>query len=184
MYQSKFLVNRQKILNAVDIAPAVEKYFSNSPEFSKDFIYRMEWYRIGISIPILVYSRAEPQLKLYKECLLFESKKLENQLVDGEEMRFSIFAVPSKDRETCTEEELKIWFEKEINGCAKVLEYEFGPDNCLYLETSDGTVQRQTYSIKGRLMVSKKNKLHKLRTKALGDCGEVGCGLLYLEKLP
>jgi hypothetical protein len=182
MYQSKFLVNRQKILNAVDIAPAIKKYFAHLPEESQDFIYRMEWYRIGISIPVLVYSKEEPQMQMYKECQLFYSGKLENNLVDGAEVKFSIFAVPSNEQKSFTEEELVEWFEGQIKGCAKVTNYEFGPNNCLYLETSAGGIQRQTYTIKGTLAISQKEKLHELRCKALGDCADVGCGLLFIDE--
>jgi hypothetical protein len=181
MYRSKFLVNRQNILNAVDIAPAIKTYFAHLSEAEQNFIYRMEWYRIGISIPILVYSEHEPQMQMYKECQMYESKKLENNLVEGAEAKFSIFAVPSDEQKTFTEEELTSWFDAQIKGCAKVVNYEFGPNNCLYLETSAGGSQRQTYTIKGTLVISQKEKLHELRCKALGDCAEVGCGLLFID---
>ncbi len=51
MYQSKFLLNRQKIINAADIAPAIAKYFEYLPQTQRKFIYRMEWYRIGVVVP-------------------------------------------------------------------------------------------------------------------------------------
>lgn len=182
MYQSKFLLNRQKIINAADIAPAIAKYFEYLPQTQRKFIYRMEWYRIGVVVPLMVYSEKQPLMQIFKECQMYKLKELQELPKNGTEVNFSLFAVPSKSKSEYDEDKLKKWFNKKIAGAAEVTHYEFGPNNCLYSQTEDGCSQQQTYTVKGSLKIADRDALDKLRKKAVGYGTELGCGLLFISE--
>jgi len=182
MYQSKFLLNRQKIINAADIAPAIAKYFEYLPQTQRKFIYRMEWYRIGVVVPLIVYSEKQPLMQMFKECQMYELKELKELPKNGTEVKFSIFAIPSRSKKEYDEDKLKTWFDKKIAGAAEVTEYEFGPNNCLYSQTDEGNTHSQTYTIKGKMKIVDRPTLEKLRRKAVGFGAELGCGLLFIEE--
>lgn len=186
MFQSKFLLNRQKIFNPLEIHTAIASYFSHLPDpQSVKFFYRLEWYKIGIVVPLLVYSTEKPLMKLMPECQLLETATLDALPADAETLDFAIFAVPAPGKaseadfdETIAEK----WLQKQLKGAATLTETGFGPNNCLYYEKGGVDHRQQTVTIKGSMKVKDLNQLEEIRRQPLGKCSELGCGLLYLTR--
>ncbi|EKD82500.1 MAG: hypothetical protein ACD_39C01250G0002 [uncultured bacterium] len=181
MYVSKFLLNRQKIVNPPDIKLAIASYFTGQTA-EPDFFYRLEWYKIGISIPFTVYSATAPVMKLMPECQLLETAAL-GALENQKYQDFALFAAPPFDREwdPCTDEKKIIaWLKKELAGAAVILNHRLGPNNRIYYEVDGEHRQQQTVTISGTLQVENLSILDQLRQKPLGNCTELGCGLLQL----
>ena len=184
VYCSKYLLNRQKIINPVDIFKAIQKYFEYLPESKRKFIYRIEWFHMGISVPVIVYSKMQPLMQIFKECQMYELKQLEDLPKNGSELQFSIFVVPSKSNKEYNEESLLKWFTKKLDSVAKILKIDYGPNNCIYYPKEDGTQTCiQTYTLKGILKVINREGLDKLREKSIGCYAEFGTGLLELKRI-
>lgn len=186
MYQSKFLLNRQKIFNPLEIHAAVASYFKHLPAASQwEFFYRLEWYKIGVVVPFTVYSSEKPLMKLMPECQLLDSNSLDELPADTETFAFAIFAVPTiktGNDSQLDENAINDWLKKELAGAATINDTTFGPNNCLYYEKDGVDCQQQTVTIKGSLKVKDRKKLDKIRRQPIGLCAELGCGMLYLEK--
>lgn len=182
-YCSKYLLNRQKIIRPDQIFKAIEKYFEYLPENKRKFIYRVEWFHMGISVPVTVYSKMQPLMQVFKECQMYELNQLEELPNNGSEMNFSIFVVPSKNNKEYDEATLNKWFEKKLDGIAQIKKIEFGPNNCIYYTKDDDTQESlQTYTIKGRLKIVNGDELEKIREKCIGYYSQFGVGLLELKK--
>ena len=186
MYQSRFLLNRQKIFNPLDIHTAIASHLGHLPAAERGgFFYRLEWYRIGISVPMLVYSNARPLMKVMPECQLLETTRLEQLPAHASSLAFMLFAVPepaSAIENSIDEKAVADWLQKQLGEAATLTDTQFGPNNCLYYQKSDGEHQQQTVSIKGTMKVNDLASLETLRRQPLGACSELGCGLLYLSE--
>lgn len=182
MFVSKFLLNRQKIVNPPDIYRAVASYFTDQTPEAPKFFYRLEWYKIGISVPFTVYSKTSPVMQLMPECQLFETTELlalENQKYQD----FALFAAPPFDQDwdpVADESKIIDWLKKELAGAATIVNYKIGPNNRIYYEADGEHQQQQTVNINGTLKVEYLSKLDLLRQNPLGTCFELGCGLLQL----
>lgn len=186
MYQSKFLLNRQKIFNPLDIRAALSSYFSHLPEHMRNsFFYRLEWYKIGVVIPMLVYSKGRPEMKIMPECQLLETSRLPDLPAEKETLDFSIFAVPpffSDETSMMDENKITEWLQQELSGAAVLCENTFGPNNCIYFEKNGNEYQQQTVTIKGTIKITDLHKLEKIRSNPIGHAVELGCGLLHLQE--
>jgi hypothetical protein len=184
MQQSKFLLNRQKIFNPLEIHAAIASHFRHLPEGkSRSFFYRLEWYKIGVVVPMLVYSEHAPEMKLMPECQLLETTRLEDLPTDRDEIDFAIFAVPGPELDLEGEiDEIALtgWLQKQLKGAASLSQTSFGPNNCIYYQQDTEELHVQTVTIKGSLKVKDRSRLEKLRRQPLGACVELGCGLLHL----
>ena len=169
------------------IMTSLSLYKDNDGNKFENFFYRLEWYRIGISIPMDLYSAKMPVFQLRPECQLTHSEKLQELPKDLDEGYFKIFIIPYK---TATKNEdldsdfINNWFKKQIKGAASVIESEFGPNNRLYYKKRPDDKelsQIQSYSLKGKLKVIDSQKLELIRSKPLGYYKELGCGLLLLD---
>lgn len=178
MYKSKLLLNRQKIFNPVEIYDALASYF---PEPEKLF-YRLEWYKIGVVVPLLMYSENRPVIKAFPECQLLETNEIEELPSDLSEADFSIFAVPDikKKWDTTETDLLTDWLKKKLKPAAEITDISFGPNNCLYYNLNDTEHQLQTVTMKGQLKIKDASKLDSLRRMPLGLSHELGCGLLFI----
>jgi len=183
MYASRFLLNRQKIINPPEIQTAVASYFSNLPvDTQPEFFYRLEWYKIGISVPFTVYSKTAPVMHLMPECQLLETAELA-ELTDCKYYDFAIFAAPpfEGDWDPVKDEKRVIkWLEGELKGAGCILNHRTGPNNRVYYEVSGEQRQLQTVTINGTLEVKNLARLEKIRQQPLGTHPELGCGLLEL----
>lgn len=179
MYKSKLLLNRQKIFNPVEIYQALSSYF---PAPEKPF-YRLEWYKIGVVVPMLMYSKNRPVIKQFPECQLLETTELENIPRDLKEAGFSIFAVPDlkKDWDTTDSDLITGWLQKKLKSAADISEVSFGPNNCLYYNVNEIEHQLQTVTIKGQLQIRNAAKLDEIRKAPIGLSPELGCGLLQID---
>jgi len=180
MHISKFLRNRHKIVNPTEIKTAIASYLS---EPATKFFYRLEWYKIGISVPFIVYSDIAPTMRLMPECQLLETAPLAT-LDDEKYYDFSLFAVPPFDHDwdpSTDEKKIVTWLKKELSGAATVLNLHFGPNNRIYFEIDGEHKQQQTVAITGTLQVQDINKLNLIRQTPLGNCSDLGCGLLSLQ---
>ncbi|GAB4273457.1 MAG: hypothetical protein Kow0029_13180 [Candidatus Rifleibacteriota bacterium] len=185
MFVSKFLLNRQKIFNAYDIHKAIESYFPAKNIIpGEDYQYRLEWYKIGIVVPVIVYSRIKPEMKLMKEFQLIESEeKPLAPFQNGDIARFSIFVVPENFENLDVErdfEKVRSWLKTYLKKAAIVSECFHGPDNCIYYDKDGIALSQQTITLKGSLQVKDPDKLEMICQTALGKFPELGCGLLYL----
>ena len=187
MYHCTYLVNRQMITDPSQVKPALSQYHSADGEKMTNFFYRLEWYRIGISIPMDVYSEKMPVLELRPECQLTHCEKLDDLPEDTDIIGFKLFAIPYKTatkNEDLDEEFLKSWFEKQLKNSAKIESIEYGPNNRLYYKTKpeDTNIKQiQSYTIRGELKCLNAKKLDYIRQKPLGYYDNLGCGLLLLE---
>ena len=184
MYISKFLLNRQKIYNPIDIDSAIAGYFPEKAKAGKDYLYRLEWYKIGVVVPVVVYSKKAPQMLVNKEFQLIESEKKEDiGLSKGEITKFSIFLIPNKIKNFDPVEDFDsvcLWFKKELNGAATVEEIKHGPDNCIFYNENVENYSLQTITLSGTLSVDSPEKIETLTLQPMGQKPELGCGLLYL----
>ncbi len=187
MYQSTFLVNRQMITDPTQINKALSRYSSIDGEAFNNFFYRLEWYRIGISIPMLVYSKKMPSFQLVPECQLNHTEELAVLPQDLKEVKFKIFIIPYKQaskNEDLDFDFIQNWFQKKIKTVAEIIEAEFGPNNRIYYKSNSNSQkmnQIQSYSLRGKLKVLDSTKLEEIRQLPLGYYQELGCGLLLLE---
>lgn len=186
MYVSKFLLNRQKIFNPWQIHEFLQSHFTQTGLVAgKDYIYRLEWYKIGISVPVLVYSQHRPEMRVCKEFQLFECEERANMLESqAARKEFSIFLVPDFAAEFCPEndfDKILTWFKKKLKGAAEIEEIESGPNNCIYYDIDEKSYSQQTITLKGTLKITNPAKLEKLLQTAIGQKPELGCGLLLLK---
>lgn len=179
MYLSKFLINRQKILDYCAINNALKAYFGRA----SDYFYRFEWYKIGVSVPVKVISKTMPEPKLVPECRLYETGELP-LIKSNSKLKFSIFAVPNfanADNACDNETKAKNWLNKELKNSAYITECGFGPNNCLYYSENGVEKHLQTITISGFLKVKNFEEFNKIRCKALGKFRHLGCGFLDLS---
>jgi hypothetical protein len=188
MYISKFLLNRQKIFNPAEISAVIESYLQkDAREPGKDYIYRLEWYKIGVVVPVLVYSTTLPEMRVQKEFQLIEAGM--GKLADvkkGNKTNFSVFLVPDFKKNISIDddfEEICEWFKHELKYAAIVKEIDHGPDNCIFYEINSKNLKQQTITLHGQLAVTNAAKLEKLCSQAIGQCAELGCGLLHIPKM-
>lgn len=186
MYHSTFIVNRQMITDSSQIVESLNKYLSSSGKKFTNFFYRLEWYRIGISIPMVVYSEEEPVLQLRPECQLTGSNPLPWLEENAKTFDFKIFLIPFKNagkNEDLDHKFIESWLQKKLKGAAKIIKSELGPNNRIYYKTSpdsDEMKQIQSYSLRGQLEYVDLKKLESIRKKPLGYYPNLGCGLLLL----
>lgn len=184
MYASKFLLNRQKMFNPAEIIGAIGSYFeTEQAEPGIDYFYRLEWYKIGVVVPVIVYSKFMPKMKVMKELQLFESIHMP-QLPDESKVRFSLFAVPDGFDFSDPVEQMPLienWLKQKLNGAAKISTIANGPNNCLFYNIDGKEHKLQTVTLNGTLEIIDYSKLNQLRTKPLGLRPELGCGLLLLS---
>ena len=175
------------ITDQSQIETSLSLYKNTDGNQFKDFFYRLEWYRIGISIPMDLYSEEMPVFQLRPECQLTHSEKLQDLPKDIDEIYFRIFIIPYKVASKNEDLDLDIinnWFKKQIKGAATLIESELGPNNRIYYKKNPDDKelsQIQSYSLKGKLKVIDVKKLEKIRSKPLGYYKELGCGLLLLD---
>ena len=186
MFVSKFLLNRQKIFNSWEIHKVLESHFPGVETVAgRDYLYRLEWYKIGISVPVLVYSKQRPEMRVCKEFQLFECEERPSLLpADMTECEFSIFLVPDFATDFCPEhdfEKILAWFKEKLEGSAEIMTSESGPNNCIYYDLQDKSYSQQTINLKGTLQIKNRKKLEKLLHTAIGLKPELGCGLLLLK---
>ena len=187
MYHSTFLLNRQMITELSQIMTSLSHYKDRDGNPLKNIFYRLEWYKIGISIPMDLYSDNMPVFELRPECQLTHSEKLQELPSDLDEINFKIFIIPYKTadkNEDLDHDFICDWLSKQLKGAATIVNSEFGPSNRLYYKKKpDSKVlsQIQSYSLKGKLKTIDVKKLEKLRSKPLGYYKELGCGLLFLD---
>ena len=187
MYHSTYLVNRQMITDPSQVKTALSKYVTAGGETMTNFFYRLEWYKIGISIPMDVYSEKMPVLQLRPECQLTHCEKLPELPADTDKIGFKIFIIPYKTaskNEDLSEDFIKSWFEKQLKSSATIIDSELGPNNRLYyrLKPEDTEIKQiQSYTLRGHLKCNDVKKLDKIRCKPLGYYDDLGCGLLLLE---
>jgi hypothetical protein len=186
MFVSKFLLNRQKIFNSWEIHRVLESHFPGVEMIAgQDYLYRLEWYKIGISVPVLVYSKQRPEMRVCKEFQLFECEECPSLLpADMTECEFSIFLVPDFATDFCPEhdfEKILAWFKEKLEGSAEIMTSESGPNNCIYYDLQDKSYSQQTINLKGTLQIKNRKKLEKLLHTAIGLKPELGCGLLLLK---
>lgn len=169
------------------IKTSLEKYVSAEDGKPLHFLYRLEWYRIGISIPMDVYCDKEPALQIRPECQLTNTEEFSVLSEEADEVSFKLFAVPyktAKKNEDLENEFLEEWLKKELKGVAQLDSIEFGANNRIYYKSkpSDSTLsQIQSYSLKGRLKVIDREKLFELLKTPVGYYPELGCGMLLIE---
>lgn len=185
MFVSKYLLNRQKIFNTWQIHKAIETYFpENNRKAGIDYVYRLEWYKIGVVVPIIVFSKTRPSADILKECQLFEVEERNlSPIEEGKEVEFSIFLVPSFSNQFDPESDFKKtrkWFDNELKGAAKIVDLKHGPDNCLYYDIEDQSFTQQTTTLKGKMVVMNHEKLELVCSSCIGSFPELGCGLLHL----
>ncbi len=184
MYQSQFLLNRQKITSPIDIYPAIAGYFSHLRADRRGKIfYRLEWYRIGIVVPLLVYSDSLPLMQRLPACQLTTTADLPDLPKSADQLEFSLFAVPdSRHKDTADESAAVRWLQKQLGSSAILTDTKIGPNNCLYFSIDGDERQQQTVTIKGTMQVCDRAGLEKIRRHPLGDCIELGCGLLMFNE--
>lgn len=186
MYHSKYLVNRQMITDPSQIKKSLSQYLSSDGKPMQNFFYRLEWYRIGISIPMDVYSEKMPTFQLRPECQLTQSELLDNLPVETDEINFKIFVVPYKNPSKNENLELSFinsWFQKKLKKSAKVIYSELGPNNRIYYKNNPDLSklnQVQSYTLRGKLKCLDVKQLDTLRRKPFGYYDDLGCGLLML----
>lgn len=184
MYQSKFLLNRQKIYNPPEINTAIASHFEHLPAPQRGrFFYRLEWYKIGVVVQMLVYSEVRPMMKMMPECQLIETGELDNLPLIAETLDFAIFLAPPAGimpGDEIDEAAIITWLQKQLGKTATIINYGFGPNNCIYYNEGGEDRQQQTVTIKGILKVLNRDALDRLRQKPIGRAIELGCGLLYL----
>lgn len=186
MFQSKFLLNRQKIFNPWEIHLCLKDYLPTSAnETGKDFFYRLEWYKIGVVVPLIMYSKACPETKILEECQIFETKEIDVIAANkGTKLEFSLFAHPKLSHEWDAqddEEEILEWFTNKAKKAGKVSNLKTGPNNTVYYENNDIKNSFHTVSISGLLEVNSVKELTKLVSQPIGLGAEFGCGLLLLK---
>ena len=187
MYHSTYLVNRQMIREPSQIKVSLKRYFSKDGKPMDNFFYRLEWYRIGISIAMDVYSDKMPEFQLRPECQLTHTEKLLPIPSDTDEINYKLFVIPYKTPEKNEDLDIdffKTWLEKKLKSIADILSLELGPNNRIYYKKKPEETslrQIQSYSLKGRLKIKDVSKLENLRSKPLGYYDDLGCGLLLLE---
>ncbi len=175
------------ITDPSQIMTSLSHYKDTEGNHFKDFFYRLEWYRIGISIPMDLYSEKMPAFELRPECQLTNSEKLQELTTNQKEFYFRIFIIPYKTADKNEDLEydfINSWFEKQIKGAATIINSELGPNNRIYYKKKPDDKelkQIQSYSLKGKLKVIDIQKLEKIRSKPLGYYKELGCGLLLLD---
>lgn len=183
MYESKLLLNRQKIFNPLEIQEALASYFEPARAIAgTDFFYRLEWYKIGVVVPMIMYSRQMPVMKRFPELQLLETHPLP-ELTRVSQLDFKLFAVPDikTDWETTDEVEIISWLQKELKGAAIVKDCCFGPNNCIYFNQDGIEKQQQTVTIKGTLQIIDRIRLENIRRNPVGKSTELGCGLFFIE---
>lgn len=182
MYESKLLLNRQKIFNPLEIQEALASYFAPVGAAAEDFFYRLEWYKIGVVVPMIMYSQQMPVMKRFPECQLLETHPLP-ELNKASQLNFKLFVVPDfkKDWDTTDETEIKNWLQQKLKDAAVIKNCSFGPNNCIYYNQNGVDNQQQTVTIKGSLQIRNPGKLETIRRNPIGKATELGCGLLYLE---
>lgn len=186
MFVSKFLLNRQKIFNPWQIHQAIESHFpSEKMVAGRDYLYRLEWYRIGISVPVLVYSQRPVQPMLCKEFQLIDTVGRETifdrQRSDAD---FSIFLVPDFSKDFCPADDfdrIVDWFGNRLCSAATIEMIEHGPDNCLYYEVNGENHSQQTITLKGKIRIQDHKALESLQNSCIGQMPELGCGLFLLS---
>lgn len=186
MFQSKFLLNRQKIFNPWEIHLCLKNYLpANANKPGKDFFYRLEWYKIGVVVPLIMFSKACPETKVLEECQIFETKEFDviNEQ-PGSKLEFSLFAHPNfKHKWDAQDDEELIfeWFKDKTKEAGKVTNLKTGPNNTVYYEKDDKKHSFQTVTISGILEVNSVKELNKLASKPIGLGAEFGCGLLLIK---
>ena len=188
MYHCTYLVNRQMITEPSQIVTSLQKYVSEEDgKPMTNFQYRLEWYRIGISIPMDVYSEKRPVLQLRPECQLTSVEELESLPENLKEASFKIFIVPHKSlekNEDLDQAFIEKWFQNKLKGIAEITDSTFGPNNRIYFKANPGDeamTQLQSYTLRGELKVKDSTKLEALRRKPIGYYSELGCGMLMIE---
>jgi hypothetical protein len=184
MYVSKFLLNRQKIFDPIGISAAIESHFGGRSKPGKDYIYRLEWYKIGVSVPVIVYSSNMPKMRVNKEFQLLETRKASPiKTSEDNTAKFSIFLVPDfiDYFEPDTDfEKISNWFSKKLENAGKILEVDHGPDNCIFYRQNQKEHKQQTITLKGKIEIKNSDRLEQLCSKPVGTRADLGCGLLYL----
>lgn len=175
------------ITDTSQINTSLKKYLSADGKKLDNFFFRLEWYKIGISIPMDVYSEKMPIFQLRPECQLTHSENLPELPADTDKIGFKIFIIPYKTaskNEDLSEDFIKSWFIKQLKGSATIIDSELGPNNRLYyrLKPEDTEMKQiQSYTLRGHLKCNDVKKLDKIRCKPLGYYDNLGCGLLLLE---
>ena len=175
------------ITDASQIKEALCRYSSTDGKPMGNFFYRLEWYRIGISVSMEVYSSEMPAFQLRPECQLTKTEILPELPDDLEEINFKIFVIPYKNavkNEDLELDTLNSWLQKKLKGAATIINSEFGANNRIYYKAKPDATnlkQIQSYSLKGKLKCLDVNKLESIRQKPLGYYDDLGCGLLLLE---
>ena len=184
MYQSKFLLNRQKIFNPWEIKDSLASYLPETHNIpGLHFIYRLEWYRIGVVVPLLMYSVKKPEMQILKECQLIEVSEMEKlELAQNDYTDFSIFCSPDFENWNAdNEEEIVSWLGKKLEKAGTIEEYSFGPNNTVYYDKDDKKFDFPTVTINGELKIKHPQELEKLRKQCFGKGAELGCGLLLIK---
>ncbi len=170
------------------IVASLQKYVSEEDgKPMSNFQYRLEWYRIGISIPMDVYSENRPVLQLRPECQLTSVEELEPLPEKLKEASFKIFIVPHKSlekNEDLDEAFIIDWFQKKLKNVAEITESTFGPNNRIYFKANpedEALTQLQSYTLRGEFKVRNSKKLEELRRKPIGYYSELGCGMLMID---
>jgi len=132
---------------------------------------------------MLVYSEVRPMMKMMPECQLIETGELDNLPLIAETLDFAIFLAPPAEimpGDEIDEAAIITWLQKQLGKTATIINYGFGPNNCIYYNEGGEDRQQQTVTIKGILKVLNRDALDRLRQKPIGRAIELGCGLLYL----
>jgi len=122
-------------------------------------------------------------MKMMPECQLIETGELDNLPLIAETLDFAIFLAPPAEimpGDEIDEAAIITWLQKQLGKTATIINYGFGPNNCIYYNESGEDRQQQTVTIKGILKVLNRDALDKFRQKPIGRAIELGCGLLYL----
>lgn len=187
MFASKFLLNRQKVFNPWEIHLKLKDYLPRqSNKTGLDYFYRLEWYKIGVVVPLIMYSKIAPETKVVEECQIYETKPIENlNIKKGRSINFSLFASPDIKKEWDAHDDEKLifdWFADKISDAGKVENLKLGPNNTVYYEKKNKKLSFPTVTISGSIIVKSSEELDKIRCRSLGKGTELGCGLLLLEE--
>ncbi|MFZ5952990.1 MAG: type I-E CRISPR-associated protein Cas6/Cse3/CasE [Candidatus Rifleibacteriota bacterium] len=187
MFISKFMLNRQKILNNWQIHQFIESHFpGREVKAGCDYLYRLEWYKIGVVIPVLVYSRLRPEMRVCKEFQLIECEE-KQQLFDHriKNAEFSLFLVPDERSDFDPAEDFdKITSElnKKLKGLAKLEDIAQGPNNCIYYDVDETGFFQQTITLNGSIQIKDPEGLQEKIMEGFGRRPELGCGLLLIKQ--
>ncbi len=187
MFASKFLLNRQKIFNPIEILNCIKNFLTDKKaKPGNDFFYRLEWYRIGVSVPILVYSKQRPELVVMKEFKFLESTEItQPDWKIGDEISFSIFIHPEIkidwESPEDSEEAAEIWLKKQLKAAGDIEIQRTGPHNTVYYEVGEEKKSFPTLTFNGAIKIKSPEKLFKISCKPIGKGAEFGCGLLFLK---